>query len=87
MLIPRFVLIPPFRCVRSRQDIGCVGRCERLHPETGLPAGEGLVLVLRGCGDDGDPRECWDIPQDPLTKLGKEQQTWRRVRFPVTGPR
>ena len=78
MLIPRFVLIPPFRCVRSRQDIGCVGRCERLHPETGLLAGKGLVMLVRELrvgGGDGNPREGWDIPRDPLTKPGKEQHS------------
>ena len=61
--------------------ISAGSRCERLLRETGLLAGAGLVPGLRGGGDDGDPREGWDILQDPLTKLGEEQSSWRRVRF------
>ena len=71
--------LPPLvRHGRSRAGYRLGSRCERLHPETGLLAGRGLVMLvreLRGGGGDGDPRECWDVPQDPLTKLGKEQHS------------
>ena len=59
-------------------------RCERLLRETGLLAGAGLVPGLHGGGDDGDPREGWDILQDPLTKLGEEQSSLAPSEIPVT---
>ena len=71
--------LPPLvRHGRSRAGYRLGSRCERLHPETGLLAGKGLVMLvreLRGGGGDGNPREGWDIPRDPLTKPGKEQHS------------
>ena len=60
------------------QDIGWVAGVSASITKTGLLAGKGLVMLVRELrvgGGDGNPREGWDIPRDPLTKPGKEQHS------------
>ena len=47
---------PKINLIIDPESRGGVDRCERLHQETGLRAGVGLVRELRGGGGDVDPR-------------------------------